>query len=82
MEQSGIWSINLVISILIMIDKKINRFCELVAEINEINKELDEEKSNYYNGGYSFEECNKYKIDQLCELQSELKEIIKYIQLT
>ena len=64
----------------IMVDKKINRFCELVAEINEINKKLNEERRNEMMYDDIWQECS-YKTNQLCELQNELKEIIKYIQL-
>lgn len=63
-----------------MIDNKIKRFCELILEINTINKELDEERINFYYGGYTFEECNQTKINQLVELQNELKQILKEIQ--
>ena len=57
-----------------MIDKNIKRFCELILEINAINKELDKKKSDFYFGGYSFEECHEDKIKELVYLQNELKE--------
>ena len=63
-----------------MIDKNIKRFCEIIFEINSINKELDKERANFYDGGYSFEECNKYKIKELVVLQDELKTLLKEIQ--
>lgn len=39
-----------------MIDKNIKRFCEVILEINTINNQLDKERANFYDGGYSFEE--------------------------
>lgn len=65
-----------------MVDKKIKRFCELVSEINRLNKELDRERENFYDGGMSFEECNEYIINQLIELQNEFKGLVKEIKLT
>ena len=64
-----------------MIDKNIKRFCEVISEINAINKELDKEKADFYDGGYSFEECNEYKINELVNLQNELKGLLKEIQV-
>lgn len=64
-----------------MIDENIKRFCEVILEINTINKELDKEKSNFYYGGYSFEECNSTKIKELVDLQNELKSLLKVIQV-
>ena len=62
-----------------MIDKNIKRFCELVLKINEMNCQLDKEASDFYDGGYSFEECNKSQIEELTELQNEFKTLIKII---
>lgn len=62
-----------------MIDKNIKRFCELILEINTINKELDKERADFYDGGHSFEECNEYKIKELVDLQNELKGLLKEI---
>jgi len=62
------------------IDKNIKRFCELILEINTINKELDKEQADFYDGGYTFEECNKCKIDELVGLQNELKDLLKVIK--
>ncbi len=64
-----------------MIDKNIKRFCEVILEINTINNELDKERADFYDGGYSFEECNDYKIKELVELQNELKYLLKEIQV-
>jgi hypothetical protein len=64
-----------------MIDKNIKRFCELILEINTINKELDKERSDFYDGGYSFEECNSHKIEELVDLQNELKGLLKDIKV-
>ena len=61
-----------------MIDGNIKRFCQLVAQINQINSELDEERSNFYDGGRSFEDCNEYKIKELNELQKEFKDLVKH----
>lgn len=63
-----------------MIDKNIKRFCELISEINTINKELDKERANFYDGGYSFEECHEFEIKELVVLQDELKTLLKEIQ--
>jgi hypothetical protein len=64
-----------------MIDKNIKRFCQLILEINTINNELDKERARFYDGGYSFEECNDYKIKELVDLQNELKGLLKKIQV-
>jgi hypothetical protein len=60
-----------------MINIDIKRFCQLVTEINDINQELDKEKHLFYDGGNSFEECNKYKIQELVLLQDEFKILLK-----
>lgn len=60
-------------------DKDIKRFCELINEINSINKQLDKERANFYDGGYSFEECNKYTIEELEKLETEFKKLFKVI---
>lgn len=60
-------------------DKDIKRFCELINEINSINKQLDKERANFYYGGYSFEECNKYTIEELEKLETEFKKLFKVI---
>ena len=64
-----------------MIDENIKRFCEVILEINTINKGLDEERADFYDGGYSFEECNSTKIKELVDLQNELKGLLKEIQV-
>lgn len=53
------------------IDLKIRKFCRLIEQINNINKTLDESAENFYDGGTSFNDCNKYEIDILTELQDE-----------
>ena len=67
------------INFTVMIDKNIKRFCEVIFEIKTINKELDKEREDFYYGGYSFEECNEYKIKELVDLQNELKGLLKEI---
>lgn len=64
-----------------MIDKNIKRFCQVIEAITEANKSLDKERASFYDGGRSFEECNKSEIEQLVELQKELKVLLKEIQL-
>ncbi len=64
-----------------MIDIGIKRFCEVIFEINTINDELNKERAAFYDGGYSFEECNEYKIKELVNLQNELKVLLKTIQI-
>lgn len=64
-----------------MIDKNIKRFCEVILEINTINKEFDKERADFYDGGKSFEDCNEYKIKELVDLQNELKGLLKEIQV-
>lgn len=62
-----------------MIDENVNRFCELVLEINSANKKLNFERRTFYDGGHSFEECCKNDILELSNLQSELKQILRKI---
>jgi|LakMenEpi03Aug12_release.lakeMendotaPanAssembly.Ray.scaffolds.fasta_scaffold1158206_2 hypothetical protein len=64
-----------------MIDKNIKRFCEVILEINTINDRLDRERASFYDGGYSFEECNECEIKKLVDLQNELKSLLKEIQV-
>ncbi len=64
-----------------MIDKNIKRFCEVILEINSINNQLDKERVDFYDGGYSFEECNSTIINELVQLQNELKRLLKEIQV-
>lgn len=63
-----------------MIDKNIKRFCELVPQINKMNRDLDKARDNFYDGGYSFEDCYEHVIKDLVELQNEFKEVLKDIQ--
>lgn len=62
-----------------MIDKNIKRFCELIEEINEVNKFIDKKRHNYYNGGYTFEEAYEYEIQKLVDLQDEVKVLLTKI---
>lgn len=64
-----------------MLDKNIIRFCEVISQINEGNKELKKLRSSFYDGGYSFEHCHKMEIDDLVDLQNELKELLKIINI-
>jgi hypothetical protein len=59
-----------------MIDENIKRFCQIVENINDLNKKLDKERENFYDGGYSFEECNSVLIEGLVKLQNEFKILI------
>jgi len=52
----------------------ITRYCELVEEINILNKRLKDAKQTFYDGGHSFEEVYKYDIEQLNALQKEFEE--------
>jgi hypothetical protein len=52
----------------------------LISEINEINDKLDKEAAEFYDGGYSFEDCNKSLIDELVVLQDELKVVLNQIK--
>lgn len=58
-----------------MIDNNIKRFAQLISEINDINKELDNERCDFYDGGTPFEICNEYKINELVKLQNEFVEL-------
>jgi hypothetical protein len=59
-----------------MIDQNIKRFCEIVAEINELNKYLTQEIEKFYDGGHTFEECYSTDIKKLVELQEEFKSLL------
>jgi hypothetical protein len=59
-----------------MIDENIKRFCQIVENINDLNKKLDKERESFYDGGYSFEECNSVLIEDLVKLQNEFKILI------
>lgn len=60
-------------------DTDISRFCELVAEINELNLNLRKQSAGFYDGGYSFEEVYQYDLDKLREKQDELRTLLKEI---
>lgn len=60
-------------------DKKINRFCKLVLQINKLNKKLDKEYADFYSAGYTFEECFSCEIKELDDAQKELKSLLKEI---
>lgn len=60
--------------------ESVNRFCQLVVQINEANELLNEERASFYYGGYSFEECNSAKIKELEDLRNELVVILKCIK--
>ena len=62
-----------------MIDLNIKRFCQVVVQINELNRELDKENVNYYAGGTSFEEINKSLINDIKDLETEFKVLLKEI---
>lgn len=53
------------------INISIKRLCQLVEQINAVNKNLDKQAEHFYDGGNTFEESNKYEIDILVELQEE-----------
>jgi hypothetical protein len=53
----------------------------VILEINTINDRLDRERASFYDGGYSFEECNECEIKKLVDLQNELKSLLKEIQV-
>ena len=62
-----------------MIDKNINRFCELVELINAKNTELNIAAVTFYDGGTTFEECYASDIKKIEELQAELKRLLRSI---
>lgn len=62
-----------------MIDNNIKRFCELIFEIHSLNKSIQKQKFNFYDGGHSFEECNEYDLDRLKKFQEEFKTLLKEI---
>jgi hypothetical protein len=59
----------------------INRFCELVEEINSINKKLRKENEDFYSQGKTFEEQYKNDINELITTQELLKKTLKLIEL-
>ncbi len=64
-----------------MIDNNIKRFCEVISEINSLNRELSKERDNFYDGGYSFEECHERQLKDLVDLQNEFKGLLKEIMI-
>lgn len=61
------------------IAKNINRYCELVDEINSLNKKLEKERNNFYDGGTSFEDCCKSDFEHLDRLQNEFLSIFSIL---
>ena len=64
-----------------MMTNEINRFCFIVAEINRLNEILDKEKANYYDGGYTFEECHSIQINELKVAQEECQELLRLLTI-
>lgn len=62
-----------------MLDKNVARFCELVLEINELNKKLEKEKADFYYGGHEFEDVYSLDVKELADLQTEFKKLIKIL---
>jgi hypothetical protein len=61
------------------IDSNISRYCELVVEINSLTKVLQKEEHNFYYGGHDFEDVYYVQIQEIIDLQIELKELLKTI---
>ena len=61
------------------LDNSINRYCELVVLINELNDKLSRASSRFYDGGTPFNECYSCEIEELVGYQSELKNLLKLI---
>lgn len=62
-----------------MLNNDISRFCKLITEINELTDHLKKECSDFYDGGYSFEEVYKSNLEKLETLQEELRSLLKEI---
>ena len=60
-------------------DTDISLFCELVAEINELNLNLRKQSANFYDGGYSFEEVYQYELAELQKKEDKLRTLLKEI---
>lgn len=60
-----------------MEDDKTIRYCEVVCLINDLNKEITNKRLDFYDGGTSFEECNKELLQEMKDLQIELKTLLK-----
>jgi len=62
-----------------MIDENIKRFCNVVRDINEINDQLDSDRSAFYDGGTPFEKVYEAEIQELTELQNVFDELFSTI---
>lgn len=58
----------------------IKRFCEIQNRINELHGILTKKHHQFYNGGYSFEECNSSIFEELVMLEEEFLIIIKRLK--
>jgi exonuclease VII small subunit len=58
-------------------NRGIKRFCELVSEINNKNKELDDARNKFHDGGYSFEEVYESDIAELEKLEKDFESIFR-----
>ncbi len=58
----------------------IKRFCEIQNRINELHGILTKEYNQFYDGGYSFEECNYSIFEELVMLEEEFLIIIKRLK--
>lgn len=61
------------------LSESINRYCQVIKEINELNDYLETCRSRFYDGGHSFEEVYKSDFVKLEELQKEFLELHKLI---
>ena len=62
-------------------NEDIGRFCEIVLEINRLNKTLIYEKAKFYYGGYSFEECYSTEVAELKSLEEEFLFLLKTLPI-
>lgn len=60
-----------------MTTEQVDRFCELVSEINKLNNFLKKEKATFYHGGHPFEEVYKSHLEEKHELHKELRAILR-----
>lgn len=55
----------------------IERLCELIFLIRDMDIYLQKGRRSFYDGGYTFEECYKSDIEDFDNWKTELKDILK-----
>ena len=60
-------------------NNNISRFCQVIANINNVNNSISIAKKQYYDGGSSFDASYSYLFVELEKYQTEFKQLFATI---